>query len=136
MRSEVRSSQAEVCCTVSDAMTAQLDGKKIHPVYSTFWLALHAETAARRAIEPFFEDDENAVGGELHVRHLEMTAVGTEIRIVATVQTVTQRKIVCSIEGYAITPSGEVHIATGSQTQIVLPQAQIDHRIQQAYKRG
>lgn len=105
--------------TVTPEMTATLDGKEIHRVYSTFWLAYHAEVAARRAIEPYFEADDNAVGSGLEIKHLAMAAIGAHVRITATVCSVEGRAIRCAIDARVI-PSGTV-IATGTQDQIVLP---------------
>lgn len=133
MKSNVRTSSAEIEFDVTSAMTATLDGRDIHPVYSTFWLAYHAEVAARRAIEPYFDDGENAVGGELSLRHEAMAAVGDRVRVRAVVTEVTDRKIVCSIEAF----SQWRRIATGHQVQIVLPQHHIDKLTDEAYgKRG
>lgn len=129
MTSDVQSSSAEIEFEVTPAMTATLDGREIHRVYSTFWLAYHAEVAARRAIEPYFDDGENAVGGELSLRHEAMAAVGDRVRIRAVVTEVTQRKVVCSIEAF----SQWRRIATGHQVQIVLAQHQIDKLTDEAY---
>ncbi len=111
-------------------MVAILDGKLIHPVYSTYWLAYHSEVAARRAIEPFFESGENAVGGELYLKHLAMAAIGEQVTIVATVTEVRLPVIKCRIEAFARSRK----IAEGFQTQIVLPQERIDQLIAAAQR--
>lgn len=131
MKPEVRTSSAEIECDVTPDMTAVLDGRELHKVYSTFWLAWHAEVAARRALEPYFDDGENAVGGELCIRHEAMAAVGERVRIRAVVTEVSARKVVCSIEAF----SQSRRIATGHQVQIVLAQHDIDALIDDAYKR-
>lgn len=129
MKPDVQHSSATFETTVTSEMTAVLDGNPIHPVYSTFWLSHHAEVAARRAIEPYFENDENAVGGELFIHHEAMCAVGDSVRIVATVTKVHGRKIVCSIEAF----SSSRRIATGHQTQIVLSNNTIASLVDEAY---
>jgi len=131
MNPAVHTSSAEIEFEVTPAMTASLDGREIHKVYSTFWLAYHAEVAARRAIEPYFEEGENAVGGEVCVRHEAMAAVGDHIRVRAVVTEVKERKIVCSIEAF----SHRRRIATGRQVQIVLAQQDIDRLVDDAYGR-
>lgn len=131
MKSDVRTSSAEVDIEVTPSMTAVLDGREIHPVYSTFWLTHHAEVAARRAIEPYFDEGENAVGGEVCLRHEAMAAVGDHVRIRAVVSEVSGRRIVCAIEAYA----RQRRIASGRQVQIVLPQSEIDRLIDEAYGR-
>jgi predicted thioesterase len=135
----LRAAQAECNILVTSEMTASLNGKEIHPVYSTFWLAYHAECASRLAIEPFFEEGENAIGAELHLRHEAMSSVGTIVRVVAQVEEISEREgrvhcIVCAIEAFCMTHSGEQRVASGSQTQIILPQTLINERIQAAYR--
>lgn len=132
MKSDVQHAVAEVEIEVTPAMTAALDGREIHSVYSTFWLAYHAEVAARRAIEPHFERGENAVGGELCIRHEAMAAVGDRVRIRAAVTEVKGKKILCSIQAF----SQRRRIATGHQVQIVLPQTDIDRLVDDAYGRN
>lgn len=133
MKTSVQSASAEIEIEVTPAMTATLDGREIHPVYSTFWLAYHAEVAARRAIEPYFDEGENAVGGEICLRHEAMAATGDRVRVRAVVTAVSARKIVCSIEAF----SQWRRIATGHQVQVLLSQRQIDALTDEAYgKRG
>lgn len=64
----------EVC--VTPQMTAVLEGREIHPVCSTFWLAYYAEVAARRAIEPYLGADDDAVGSIVEIRHQRMALSG------------------------------------------------------------
>ncbi|MBL8000244.1 MAG: thioesterase [Candidatus Kapabacteria bacterium] len=131
MNPAVEHSRGTVSITVTPDMTAQLDGREIHPVYSTFWLGYHAEVAARRAIEPYFDEGENAVGGALSITHHAMCAVGRKVDITATVVRVGTKSIVCDVR--AVDERGTL-LATGSQTQIVLPQREIDALIATAYK--
>lgn len=119
MHQEVATGIGIVDIIVSPEMTATLDGREIHPVYSTFWLAYHAEVAARRAIEPYFEGDDNAVGSGLVVEHLAMAGIGAHIRITARVSAIDRRKIQCTFEARVV-PS-ETLVARGTQDQFVLP---------------
>ncbi len=130
MKAAVAHSSAEVTCIVSPEMCAILDERLIHPVYSTFWLCYHAEVAARRAIEAFFDEGENAVGASVSLRHEAMCAVGDHVTVRARVSEVKGAKIVCEIEAH----SASRRIATGTQTQIVMTQATIDERIAEAQK--
>lgn len=131
MKPEVASSRGVFECTVTADMCATLDGTPIHPVYSSFWLAYHAEVAARRAIEEFFDAGENAVGGEISIRHEAMCAVGDRVRVEAIVTEVRDRFIRCSIEAF----SSSRRIATGHQVQIVLKQERVDELVREAYTR-
>ncbi|CAN5433925.1 hypothetical protein BH10BAC6_BH10BAC6_08250 [soil metagenome] len=127
MRAGVENSIGVVDVIVTPEMTAQLDGREIHPVYSTFWLAYHAEVAARRAIEPFFEDDENAVGAELHIKHLAMTAIGATVQITARVASVRGPVITCAIE--ARVGNKNTLVAEGIQVQVCVADALLLERV-------
>lgn len=133
MKTEVQQAHAELFITVTNDMTARLNGVEIHPVYSTFWLAYHAECVARKTIEPYFEPGENAVGGALTLHHRSMAAVGAVVRLISVVQSVSDNQIVCAIHAFVQTLNGEHCIAEGSQTQVVLPQHTINALIQRAY---
>lgn len=119
MRSDVSTAVGTIDVVVGPEMTATLDGNEIHRVYSTFWLAYHAEVAARRAIEPFFEDNDNAVGRGLQLDHLAMAGIGAHVHITARVSRVDGRHIRCEIKA-SVLPS-ETVIAIGTQDQVVLP---------------
>lgn len=134
MKPEILQAKAELIITVTNEMTASLNGTEIHPVYSTFWLAYHAECVARKTIEPYFEPGDNAVGGAITLIHKSMAAVGATIRLIAEVELVAGNRIICAIKAFVQTTTGEHCIAEGSQTQIVLPQSTITTLIQRAYQ--
>ncbi|MEY3386012.1 MAG: hypothetical protein RIR53_823 [Bacteroidota bacterium] len=118
MRSGIESSVAHVDVTVTAEMVARLDDRVVHPVYSTFWLCYHAEVAARRAIEPYFEGDENACGTGLSITHKAMAAVGAHVRVTASVLSIVGNRITCSIEARI---HGSDHLlAEGRQEQAIL----------------
>ncbi len=128
MKTEVASAKYEFETSVTEEMAATLNGRLLHPVYSTFWMAYHAEVAARLAIEPYFEEGENAVGGVVEVRHEAMAAVGDTVRICARVTEVKGRKIVCEIEVY----SKSRRIGSGKQVQITMANEEIERLVAEA----
>lgn len=130
MRNDVAQGVGTVDVVVTPEMTATLDGKEIHRVYSTFWLAYHAELAARRAIEPSFEVDDNAVGSGLQLQHLAMAGIGAHVHITARVAEVNGRRIRCDIE--AVVLPSKTRIAIGSQEQVVLPVHVLEERAKRA----
>ncbi len=130
MHSDVAHGTGVVDVTVTSEMTATLDGKEIHRVYSTFWLAYHAEVAARRAIEPFFERDDNAVGTGLQISHLAMAGIGAHVRITARVAKTDGRRIRCEVEA-CVVPSMTC-IARGTQDQVVLPSSVLREKAENA----
>lgn len=131
MKPEVGTARYEFETPVTEEMTATLNGRLLHPVYSTFWMAYHAEVAARLAIEPYFEEGENAVGGVVEVRHEAMAAVGDIVRISARVIEVKGRKIVCEIEVF----SKSRRIGSGRQVQIAMPNVEIERLVVEAQQR-
>ncbi|MBK9248870.1 MAG: thioesterase [Ignavibacteria bacterium] len=128
MKPEVASARYEFETPVTPEMVATLNGQLLHPVYSTFWMAYHAEVAARLAIEPYFEEGENAVGGVVEVRHEAMAAVGDTVRISAKVVEVKGRKIVCEIEVH----SRSRKIGSGRQVQIMIQDTDIKRLVEEA----
>lgn len=119
MKSGLENAVGVVNITVTEEMVARLDDRILHPVYSTFWLSYHSEVAARRAIEPYFSDDENACGTGLSIQHLQMAGIGAKVTIRATVSEIRGNRVTCTIEA-AITDTDQC-LARGTQQQAVLP---------------
>jgi fluoroacetyl-CoA thioesterase len=132
MRAEVLGHTAEVRVRVTPEMVAALDGVVVHPVCSTFWIAYYAEVAARRAIEPFFEEGENAIGAALHLEHIAMAPVGSELLVHAVVERMEGNRVWCRWEAFA---AGQ-RIAQGEQLQVILPHERIQALLRQAYERA
>jgi fluoroacetyl-CoA thioesterase len=132
MRAEVLGHTAEVRVRVTPEMVAALDGVVVHPVCSTFWIAYYAEVAARRAIEPFFEEGENAIGAALHLEHIAMAPVGSELLVRAVVERMEGNRVWCRWEAFAV---GQ-RIAQGEQLQVILPHERIQALLRQAYERA
>ncbi|MBU3741732.1 MAG: hypothetical protein FGM24_05540 [Candidatus Kapabacteria bacterium] len=116
--------------TVAEEMTAHLEGHILHRVYGTFWACYHAEVAARRAIEPFFEEDDNAVGSALALQHHAMAPVGATLQVVATVDSVQGRRIMCNVK----IMHGDRLIASGTQEQTLLPSTVIERKVRELYE--
>ncbi len=118
MKDGIESAEGIVEVTVTSEMVARLDDRILHPVYSTFWLGYHAEVAARRAIEPFFEDHENACGTGLSINHRAMAAVGAHVVVRARVVELKGNRITSSIE--ARIANTDIILADGTQQQAIL----------------
>ncbi len=69
-------------------------------VFSTPFMVLLMERAARKAIEPYLEPGEVSVGAMVQVDHLAGTPLGAEVRGVATVTVVDGRSIEFDIAAY------------------------------------
>lgn len=118
--------------SVTQEMTAVLDHREIHPVYSTFWACHHCEVAARRAIEPYFDIGENAVGSSLSIRHKAMAAVGAELLVTAHVEQINGNRIVCRVQ--VLTRHSKHVLAEGTQEQVVLPDSKLKELAANAYR--
>ena len=130
MNNDVHSAVGSITFTVTQDMTAMLEGKTIHKVCSTYSLCYFAEVAARRAIEPYFEPNENAIGALVEIKHTQPAPVGAELTVNAAVTEVKGKKIICDITILC----GAHTVATGKQIQIVLPDKDINALIENAYQ--
>ena len=127
MKPGIEKAIGTITFNVDSEMTAQLDGKEIHPVYSTFWACYHAEVAARRAIEPYFDIGDNAVGSALSLQHLAMAAVGAPVFVTASVTSIQGNRVLCSIE--VRTVASNTLLARGTQEQVVLANAKLQELV-------
>jgi fluoroacetyl-CoA thioesterase len=67
------------------------------PVLATPVMIKFMENAALRAIRPYLDDNETAVGTEVSVRHLAATPVGRKVRAEAEVRAVDGTRISFSV---------------------------------------
>ena len=67
-------------------------------VLSTPHMIAYMEWAARNAIQPFLDDNEDSVGIVVNVRHLVATPVGMAVTFTATVLEVDDRRVVFRVE--------------------------------------
>ena len=63
-------------------MKPHLQGLVRHPLYATWAMVYHMETASRMLLAPYLEEHEDAVGGLL-VKHLRPARVGAPLHVVA-----------------------------------------------------
>lgn len=115
---------------VTREMTARFFDCTIHPLYATFALVEHGEYAARQAILPFLESDEDAVGSQVAVEHAAATPVGWIVEITACVVAVEGRTITCSITA----SNRHGVIARGTQQQRVVRKERLQQRIAELYR--
>lgn len=127
---------------VTDAMLAKVpqetperttnQSSMIHPLYGTPAMISHMEWAARQHILPFLKPGEEAVGCEIHVRHLAPTPVGATVRIDSVVSAIQGRRITSHATAWHQTISNhEILIGEGHITQAVLNQAELYRQAQE-----
>ncbi len=107
---------------VDEGMVAAFEGKTVHRVLSTFHLVYYAELTARKLIEPFLEDYEDAAGSEIFLRHIAPTKVGDSVVVEARLKGIEGRKIICEIS--ASNSSGP--ISAGTQTQMLIERGELE----------
>jgi fluoroacetyl-CoA thioesterase len=97
-------------------MRPHLEGLVRHPLYSTWGMVYHMETAARMLLAPYLEPHEEAVGGGVLVKHLRPARIGSPLHVTA--------KLV-RVRGTRVFARCEVHsrgrkLGEGSILQVVM----------------
>ena len=94
-------------------------------VLSTPVMIKFMENAALRAIRPYLDDNETAVGTEISVRHLAATPVGRKVRAEAEVRAVDGNRISFSVRATDF----EHEIGEGLHERRVVDRARLARRI-------
>ena len=130
MKKGIDSAVGIVQIEVTPEMTAHLEDLVKHDVYATYWLAYHAELAGMRAIQPFFEEGENAVGTAIQLSHRAMAGVGAHVVVRASVASINGDKIRFSIT--AVATNTKTLLAEGHVDQMVLSTEVLEKKVASA----
>ena len=103
-------------------MTASFEGKTIHRVLSTFQLVYYAELAARRMVEPYLQEGEDAAGAGICLNHVAPAKIGEVVSVTASLSKIDRRIVACGIEGRT---SGRI-ICSGTQTHLLIKKGSSD----------
>ncbi len=95
------------------------------PVLSTPVMIKFMENAALRAIRPFLDAGETAVGTEVSVRHLAATPVGRKVRAEAEVTAVDGTRISFSVRATDF----EHEIGEGAHERRIVDRARLTRRV-------
>jgi fluoroacetyl-CoA thioesterase len=127
-----RGLKVELPVVVSSWMKPKLEGLVRHPLYATWAMVYHMETASRMLLAPYLEDKEEAVGGGVLVKHLHPVGMNAHIRIVATLVRVSGKKIYTRLE--------VIHknrkIGEGSTVQVVMSRSRFAKILRETRQRG
>ena len=109
-------------------MKPHLQGLVRHPLYATWAMVYHMETAARMLLAPYLDADEEAVGGAVLVKHLRPARIGAPLHVVARL---------VKVKGARIFARTEVHsrgrkIGEGSVLQVVMSRTRFAKLLQEA----
>ncbi len=113
---------------VEKHMKPHLEGLVRHPLYATWAMVYHMETAARMLLAPYLDGSEEAVGGAVLVKHLRPARIGAPLHVFA--------KLV-RVRGSRIFARTEVHsrgrkIGEGSVLQVVMSRARFVKLLREA----
>ncbi|SMO92267.1 thioesterase family protein [Melghirimyces algeriensis] len=113
--------------TVTEEMTASFGGQEIHPTLSTVTMVYYMEWVGRKVILPFFEEEEEGVGGEISVKHRAPAPVGKDVLFTAEVTKVQVPHVVCRVEAR----HNRAVVGEGRFVQAILPKKNIRNRIEE-----
>jgi fluoroacetyl-CoA thioesterase len=100
------------------------------PVLSTPVMIKFMENAALRAIRPYLDAKETAVGTAINVRHLAATPVGRRVRAEAEVTEVDGNRVVFTVRA----ADSEHEIGAGTHERAVIDRARMAQRMDAAEK--
>lgn len=92
--------EAEVTNQVRDNQVIHFLGRDVIPALSTPGMIWEMEAAARKALEPYLDENENSVGTKIEVAHLAPTPIRMQVTARARVTAVDGRKVVFAVEAY------------------------------------
>lgn len=102
--------------TVEARHTASHIGSGDLQVLSTPTMIAFMESTALHLIAEYLEPGYSSVGIHVDVRHLAPTALGKQVRVTATVQSVDGRKIEFQVDAW----EGEKRIGTGTHRRAII----------------
>lgn len=100
MRTLATGLTGEAHWTVTDDMTANRVGSGLVEAFSTPMLVALLESAAVDALKDALEPGNTSVGTRIEVHHLAATPIGGQVRAVATLTAVDERKLTFTIEAW------------------------------------
>lgn len=108
--------RGELTWVVDPSMTITLGSLPQATVFSTPSMVMLMERAAREALRPFIEHEEESVGIEVHVEHLAPAGLGATIRGVAIVTGIDGRRISFDIAAF----DGDREIGRGNHRRAIV----------------
>lgn len=101
---------------VKPTMKPHLEGLVKHPLYATWAMCYHMETASRMLLAPYLDAHEEAVGGGVLIKHMRPARVGSPLHIVCRLVRVRGVKVYTKVEVY----SRNKKLGEGSVVQFVM----------------
>ncbi|MFI5347619.1 MAG: thioesterase family protein [Elusimicrobiota bacterium] len=101
---------------VEKHMRPHLQGLVKHPLYATWAMVYHMETASRMLLSPYLEPHEEAVGGGILVKHLRAARIGAPLHVAARLVRVRGNRVYTRVEIH----SRGRKLGEGSIVQVVM----------------
>lgn len=120
--------KVDLPATVKPSMKPHLEGLVKHPLYATWAMVYHMETASRMLLAPYLESAEEAVGGGILVKHLRPARVGAPLHIVCTLVRVRANRVYTRSEVF----SKGRKIGEGSLVQVVMSRTRFARLIRES----
>lgn len=95
-------------------------------VLSTPHLIGYLEMASRNLIKQFLEEGLDSVGTQVAVVHLAATPIGMQVRLLAEVQSVNERRVTCKVEAW----DEREKVGEGTHERVVVDVARFAARVQ------
>ena len=127
-----RGIKVELPAVVQPWMKPRLEGLVRHPLYATWAMVYHMETASRMLLAPYLEDKEEAIGAGVLVKHLQPVGIHAHIRITATLVRIKGKKIYTRLEVF----HKNRKIGEGSHLQVVMSRSRFARLLQETRRRG
>ena len=112
---------------VEEHMKPHLEGLVRHPLYATWAMVYHMETASRMLLAPYLEPHEEAVGGGVLVKHQRPARVGAPLHVVARLVRVRANRVYTRVEVH----SRGRKLGEGSLVQFVMSRARFARLLQE-----
>jgi predicted thioesterase len=97
-------------------MRPHLQGLVKHPLYATWAMVYHMETASRMLLAPYLEPHEEAVGGGILVKHLRPARIGAPLHVAARLVRIRGGRVYTRVEIH----SRGRKLGEGSIVQVVM----------------
>ncbi len=109
-------------------MKPHLQGLVRHPLYATWAMVYHMETASRMLLASYLEPHEEAVGGGILVKHLRPARVGAPLHVVARLVRVRGSRVYTRVEIH----SRGRKLGEGSIVQVVMTRSHFAKLLREA----
>lgn len=126
-----RGLKIELPVVVKAWMKPKLEGLVRHRLYATWAMVYHMETVSRMLLAPYLDDNEEAVGAGVLVKHMQAVGINAHIRVVGTLVRLRGNKVYTRLEVY----HKNRKIGEGSTVQVVMSRSRFARLLQETRKR-